>query len=297
MATAAVALSLVLGGCGGGSDNDVMDPPLPPPEPMPESVSGMVELSAAAQRRLENVLGLNEAGDSDTLTIPPGRTATRAAADSMSLGVVFTCQSMYPCTVTVTNSLGTIEATWETMMLPGGDAAMVTASAPVPPDTFARLNPANAATVGGIILNGLNAPADADGADDTAGNADDRPQRGAYANATAGNQTMVGGLGLGQAGPMSFDDVTLRSSLNPNATAFTPDDPSTAGTDETAGGSTMMGRVPTMGDPSGDEVMANAHLMRLERVVEVDAATVTAEPLAGWSHKVLFRDCANSCRT
>ena len=76
MATAAVALSLVLGGCGGGSDNEVVEPPPPPPPPQPVSVSGMLDLSPTAQARLEEIL--DEAGDSDTLTIPAGGRANRS---------------------------------------------------------------------------------------------------------------------------------------------------------------------------------------------------------------------------
>ena len=266
MATAAVALSLVLGGCGGSSNTMEEDPPAPPvvpvdPVPQPVSVMMELDLSAAAQARLERVGGLMEAGDSDTLTIPAGGMMTVAAADSMSMGVVFTCQSMYPCTVTVTNSLGTIMATWESMMLPDGDAPMVTASAPVPPDTFARLNPADAESVAIIVDNPIRVDASA-----TAG---------PYSNAN----TTIGGLGLEDIGPPTTDDnptgdamVTLTSDLDPNfVPAHVPAMNQNATgdfTDAAVGGSTVEAGV------MNDELTGNADLVAA----------------ADWSHRVLFRD-------
>ena len=257
MATAAVALSLVLGGCGGGSSSTMPepDPPMPMPMPMPESVSMMLELSAAAQARLESVSGLMDAGDSDMVTIPAGGMVTVAAADSMSMGVVFTCQSMYPCTVTVTNKLGTITAMWESMMLPGGDAPMVMASAPVPPDTFARLNPASGASVAAIVDDAIRT------ADDTA--------MGPNGNAN----TTIGGLGLEDIGPTDDTMVAVTSNLDPNTAAphvpgATQDADTGVFATAAAGGSTV-----TAGEMN-DELTANADLVAA----------------AGWSERVLFRD-------
>ncbi|MCE2476155.1 MAG: hypothetical protein J4F47_11530 [Alphaproteobacteria bacterium] len=246
--------------------------PVPPPEPMPMDVSGPVALTAEQQAGLMAALPMS--GDSIELMV---------GADGVTRqGVTFTCESDYPCTITVTNSAGTIVTMYASQTLGDGMASAMATGLEPPPEAFARMNPANAATVGAIILHGLNA-APTPGAETAYGDlastpdldesSDDRPLRGAYANAATGNQTTVGGLGLGQAGPMSFDDVTLRSSLSPNATAYSPDNPTTTATDETAGGSTMIGRVPTMDDP-GDEVTENAD---------------SVAP-GSWSHKVLFRD-------
>ncbi len=110
-----------------------------------------LELSALAQERLEAVAGLMNAGDSSTVTVPAGRTVTRAAVSGVHGGVDFSCQSMYDCTVTITNSVGTITATWESMMLPGGDAPMVMASAFAPTDTFAQLNAGSTAAIRALV--------------------------------------------------------------------------------------------------------------------------------------------------
>ena len=79
------------------------------------------------------------AGDSDTVEIAAEMTAVRA-------GVTFSCDSAYPCTVTVTNSLGTIVATWMSYTLDDGTAGVVASVPRVPVDTFANLNPGNAAS-------------------------------------------------------------------------------------------------------------------------------------------------------
>ena len=135
MATAAVALSLVLGGCGGGSDNDVMEPPPPPPEPMPVDASEDIPLSRAQHAALLRVLP--DTGDSVEL----GDGDVRA-------GVTFTCMSDYPCTITVENSAGTIVAKAHSQRLPDGMVSgMATGLAPDVDDTFAELNPRNADSV------------------------------------------------------------------------------------------------------------------------------------------------------
>ena len=127
MATAAVALSLVLGGCGGSSSKA----PEPPPvelEPMPVDVTMDLDLSETAQERLKGITGMADAGASDTISISAGGSVTVAGTP----GVTFTCQSMYPCTVTVTNSLGNITATSMTKKMEADADPMVTASAPIP---------------------------------------------------------------------------------------------------------------------------------------------------------------------
>lgn len=74
----------------------------PPPEPMPADDSGAVTLTAPQQAALRAVLPAS--GDCVELLVDDGG-VTRA-------GVTFTCEDDDPCTVTVTNSLGTIVATW-----------------------------------------------------------------------------------------------------------------------------------------------------------------------------------------
>ena len=68
---------------------------------------------------------LPDAGDTDTVEIEAGGMAARN-------GVTFTCNSAYPCTVTVSNSLGTIIASWTSKALPDAvaDVALVVADPP-----------------------------------------------------------------------------------------------------------------------------------------------------------------------
>ena len=129
------------------------EPPPPPPEPMPVDVSMMLQLSSAAQTRLKGVPGLMEAGDSDTIEIP-AREMVTVATETGTTGVTFTCQSMYPCTVMVTNSLGTITAEYTTMRMPDGAAAMVSESIPAAPRMamdVAGANRVNAAALHNLI--------------------------------------------------------------------------------------------------------------------------------------------------
>ena len=120
MATAAVAISLVLGGCGGSSTT----PPPPPPEPMPIDVTMSLTLPAGV---MAAAFDLADAGMSDSFTVAAGMTETRG-------GVNFTCDSAYPCTVTLSNSAGTLVAQYMTQKDMEADTAMVMAAAvPVPP--------------------------------------------------------------------------------------------------------------------------------------------------------------------
>ena len=67
------------------------------------------------------------------------------------LGVEFTCDSDYPCTVTVTNSLGTILASMTTQKLPDAADPMVTAGLPDPVDTFAQLNDGSTSAIRAML--------------------------------------------------------------------------------------------------------------------------------------------------
>ena len=101
-------------------------PPPPPPDPEPVVVAASGDVtgvtSAALQAAFEDVL---EPGESDMLTIPAGGQEVRE-------GVTFMCQSARDCTVTVTNNLGTIVATWMSYDVDDA-AAMVVASVVTPP--------------------------------------------------------------------------------------------------------------------------------------------------------------------
>ena len=254
MATAAVALSLVLGGCG-SSSNTMEDPP-PQPDPMPEADMGYVNLTAQQQEALAGVL--KDAGSSDTVSVPAGGTAMR-------VGVTFTCNSMYPCTVTVTNSLNTIVAMWESKKLPDGMAGVMASGLEPAPETdpLAEQNMGNASSVAAILMRAIGADGDS--------TANPPTIDGAYDNA----DTTIGGLGLGDSGAMNIKGVSLTSNLNPNVAAvhLREDDTSTADVDETMGGSTMMAM-------NADGTYADYNM-------DAPNATVALE---GWNHKVLFRD-------
>ena len=91
MATAAVAVALVLGGCAGSSSTTP-----PRPEPMPIDVTMSVALPAGV---MAAAFDLAAAGMSDSFTVAAGMTEIRG-------GVAFTCDSAYPCTMTLTHSAG-----------------------------------------------------------------------------------------------------------------------------------------------------------------------------------------------
>ena len=132
MATAAVAISLVLGGCGGSSSTmvDETDPPMPMPMPMPEAASGDIMLTTEQSAALWVVLPMN--GDTVELNVDADGT-TRA-------GVTFTCASDHPCTVTVSNSAGTIVAMWASQTLGDGTASAMAMGLEPPVNAFALLN-------------------------------------------------------------------------------------------------------------------------------------------------------------
>ena len=184
MAAAAVVLSLVLGGCGGsGKAPESEPPPEPVPEPMPVAASGDVTLSKAQHDALLAVLPKN--GDSATLDdVGVGDDGVTRA------GVTFTCVSDYACAVTVSNSAGTIVATWDSQTLGDGTVSVMATGYEPPPDPLAELNDASGAAVATIIL--------------SAG--------GVHGNTA----TTIGGLGLDGHGAMNIEGVTLTSNLNPN---------------------------------------------------------------------------------
>ena len=158
-AVSVVALSAVMYGCVHNGGDDPAEPMVEPmPDPMaPVEVTMSVDVSDAhMQLRLRPLL--LESGDSDTIMIPAGGSATRGevrnavTGEVVRPGVVFTCDSAYPCTVTVTNSLGTILASMTTQMLPDAADPTVTASLPDPVDTFADLNDGRTASIRSDVI-------------------------------------------------------------------------------------------------------------------------------------------------
>ncbi len=223
------------------------------------AASGDVMLTTAQQTALMGVLPMN--GDSVTLDV--------GADGVMRAGVTFTCMSDYPCTVTVSNSAGTIVAMWASQTLGDGMASAMATGLEPPPDAFPRMNPANGATVAGILRAGIDTAASGVGVTPVT-------PRGPYsgspnvvtttdaANATA---TVLGGLGLGDSGAANIDGITITSDLDPNT-------PFTAGV---ASGAALAGSSMSM----TDETMDNRDSVAID----------------GWTHKVLFRDWGDTAGT
>jgi hypothetical protein len=185
---AIAAVALVAAACGGGGDDDAMvddggDMTTPPaPTAQPVDVTATVTLGEAEAAAL--LLVLPASGTSDTLTIAAGETGTRN-------GVNFTCMSAYPCTVTVTNSLGTILAEVSTQKLPDADDPTVMAAVPPPPpepvDTFAELNDGSTGSIRTLVT------------------------------APTLQDTELTGMGLGGMGVADASMAALRSSFDPNS--------------------------------------------------------------------------------
>ena len=215
-----VALSVVLSGClhgGGGDDDDEMDtggmemPDPPPPPPSPMAASGSITLDATAQAALLAVLP--DSGSSDTIQIEAGGTAERE-------GVTFSCDSAYDCTVTVTNSLGTILAEWSSQTLGSGTADVMASIPPPPPpplpphvpvSTFAELNDANTDSIRTLITTPTLQP------------------------------TELTGMGLGGMGLNNADGAGLRSNFDPNTAAVTGTAGAVGAANGLMGGATLTG--------------------------------------------------------
>ena len=222
---------------------------------MPEADSGYVMLSQMQHDELLKVLP--DSGASATVNVA-------AAGTEMRAGVTFTCASEYPCTVTVTNSLGTIVATWASKKLPDGMAGVM-AMGHEPPhvaDPLAELNEGSASAIANIINVIINVTIDAP---EVATPGSEAPG-GAY----SGANNALGGFGSGSDDAMNIRRVTLTSSLNPNAATYTP---AAYPDDDAMGGSTLM-------DMNKDGTYAD---------YDQDAPNSTVA-LEGWNHKVLFRD-------
>ena len=223
---------------------------MPMPMPMPEADSGYVMLTQMQHDELLKVLP--NSGASTTVNVAAGGTEMRA-------GVTFTCASENPCTVTVTNSVGTIVATWASKKLPDGMAGVM-AMGHEPPhvtDPLAELNEGSASAIAAIINVTIDMLANSNTTPPT--------PRGAY----SGANNALGGLGAGSDDAMNIRRVTLTSSLNPNATTYRP----ATETADAMGGSTLM-------DMNKDGAYVD---------YDEDAPNATVA-LEGWNHKVLFRD-------
>ena len=155
---------------------------------------GYVMLTKEQHAALLKVLPDN--GDSVTLDI--------GADGTMRAGVTFTCMSAYPCTVTVSNSAGTIVAMWSSQTLGDGTASAMAMGLEPLVDTFARLNAGSTESIRNLV-----------GAQD-----------GTNTTPTLTPTELVG-MGIGGAGVLNADDAGLRGSIDPNSadTGGTATDP------------------------------------------------------------------------
>ena len=234
-----VALSAVMYGCVHSGDDapatDDNDMGMEMPDPAaPVDVTMDVALGATEQARLKVLL--TESGASDTLTIPAGGTATRGATATHH-GVEFTCDSAYPCTITVTNSLGTILASVTTQMLPDAADPMVTAALPDPVDTFAELNAGSAASIrADVVVDTTATPA-----------------------VPTLMPTELIGMGIGGPGVLDASMAGLRSDFQANGAVFGPDPGNAAAAPGLVPaltmGTTITGAMDAI-DPSDDMAMA-----------------------------------------
>ena len=246
-ASMAIAASVGLAGCGGSNDNNEGSNPPDSTTPTPVDVTADIKLTTAQNAALLSVLPpagrtstLNNVGEGDSNDNPG---AVRA-------GVLFTCVSAYPCTITLENSAGTIVATVHTQHLPGTTVSGAAAGLrPDAVDTFARLNDGSATRVRTLL-------------------------------AGSGMPTEILGMGIGGPGvlPPDAETAELRSSFQANGadaggTAAGP------GAEPTLTGGTKINVVVPRPDATppvrGDRISPSSDM--------------AAAP-AGWTMRTLFRD-------
>ena len=214
--------------------------------------SGSIMLIKQQRDALLEVLQDN--GDSVTLDV---------GADGVTrAGVTFTCMSAYPCTVTVSNSAGTIVAMWASQTLGDGTASAMASGREPLVDTFAALTPGNTESIRVDVV-GVNADA----------------------NTVGPNLTPTELIGMGIGGPGVTPEQAmpgLRSDFQANGGDFvdvagavlSPQPPAGAAPGaepNLMGGTTLSGA--TM--PDGDAISASD---------DMEMAP------AGWAMKTLFRD-------
>ena len=246
LTASALAFALMLAGCGGGGSTSSAvtpsgggggnnnPPPAedPPPAPKVVDAEGSVMLRGDEARALRKALPAGEltALFPITFTVPAGEMAYQG-------GLWFECDSAYPCEITVRRGLGSgVGATWTSRKREDGSMASVTAKLPKRFGPFPEMNDVAAAP----------------------------------ASIVGNDETTVGGLGLDGMGPMSLDDVTLTSNLNPNASDHTPQDVDLSDgsiTTAASGGSTMTYKA--------DKTTENVQYLTI------------SDP---WTHKAMFRD-------
>ena len=202
--------------------------------PQPKEVSGSVTPHGADElRALAGVFAQDV-----LLSFRPVEFTIPAGGMTIKWGMWFTCESDHDCDVQVKrDSGGIIISSWTSMQAEGG-MADVTVKLPKRFGPFPEMNAVNLETL-----------------KDT--------------NLTTEANTTVGGLGLDDRGPMSFDDVELTSNLNPNASGHTPQVVNLSDgsiTTAASGGSTM-----TYMD---DKVTENTQVLMF----------------SGWKHRAMFRD-------
>ena len=224
---------------------------------MPVDVSGDITLIKEQEEALKGVLSKN--GDTATLQAAAGGTVTREK-------VTFTCASAYPCTITVTNSLGTIVATWASQTLGDGTASAMASGLEPPVDTFAELNAGSTAAIRTAVV---GAAAD---------------------SSTVGpvfTLTELIGMGIGGSGVLDASKAGLRSDFQANGAALaghtgdSDQDPATVNV-------AVPGALPDLRKgttitvamrPDGDGISTSDDMKKGE-----------SAPPAGWDMKTLHRD-------
>ena len=264
-----VALSAVMYGCVHSGDDGEMDAgmEMPMPDPaMPVDVTMPVTLGDEEQELLREVLTntrynpiTNEyvVVDVDgTVDIPAGGTATRG-------DVEFTCDSAYPCTVTITNSLGTIIAEVSTQKLPDADNPVVMAVSTLPVDAFARLNPGSTAVIRAFVN------------DDP-----DPPEPLEARNAPNWMATELIGMGIGGPGVLDASMAGLRSAFQANGADLTGH-----ATDADTNAAT-----PAIAAPGASpDLRMGTTITGADDGFDASMSDIASAP-DGWVMKTLFRD-------
>ena len=211
---------------------------------------GYVMLTKEQQAALLEVLPMN--GDSATLDDVDDVDGT------MRAGVTFTCMSAYPCTITVSNSAGTIVAMWSSQTLGDGTASAMAMGLEMPVDTFAELNAGSTAAI----------------RSDVVGAADDSSTVGPVMTPTE-----LIGMGIGGPGVLNADMAGLRSDFQANGAdlAGHADD---ADNDASTSAIAAPGASPDL--RKGTTVTG--------AMDAIDASDDMASAPAGWGMKTLFRD-------